>query len=382
MAYIAPQPFPTAIRSGLVIRWKLDAWRGGRPVPGATDLQPISGNVEDDGTRPDRRKLTCELPPSPGLFGLLEPLGTTLKVTAIVEYPNKNTLTIPAGIYDIDTQNSGDVNGTVRLNAPDLWVKIKRARFIRPYISNPSLLVVEQIAELVRGAMGGGWPVRILSTSTAVTGAAVYERDRDKTITDLAKAIGAVVYFDRLGVFTIADGPKLGVRADWTVDAGVAGVMTSLDRERSRERTYNVVVVASSDSSGNTQFEPQIAWDNDPQSPTNAGPDPIGRPEAAGPFGVVPYFYESPLITSASQAYAAALTILATTTGVASSVNLGQLPNPAVDALDIIDAVPKKERYDIPRAVERHIVDRVSHPFAQGDEQQMSGRSTRTDDYS
>jgi hypothetical protein len=60
-------------------------------------------------------------------------------------------------------------------------------------------------------------------------------------------------------------------------------------------------------------------------------------------------------------------------------VSLGQVPNPAVDAFDVLDVMPPKERYDIARVLERHVADTVTHPLSLGTAQHIEGRSTRTD---
>ena len=61
--------------------------------------------------------------------------------------------------------------------------------------------------------------------------------------------------------------------------------------------------------------------------------------------------------------------------------SLTQVPNPAVDAFDTLDVLPPRQRYDIPRVVERHVADTVTHPLApDGGGQRIEGRSTRAED--
>ena len=122
-------------------------------------------------------------------------------------------------------------------------------------------------------------------------------------------------------------------------------------------------------------------------SSTYAGtnPDPASpgyAPETAGPFGIVPYFYTSPLFSHVDHARAAGFKVLARTVGLASQVSLGQVPNPAVDAFDVLDVLGPRERYDIPRVLERHVADTVTHPLSAGTAQSIDGRSTRTDEFS
>jgi hypothetical protein len=377
MAYSVPDPYREAIRNGLAIAYTVDASLEGVAVSGAQGMRPTGGSITDTTKPGVRRILNLELSPAPGRFDLLAPIGTTLTATAHVTYTNRAVVDIPMGVFDVDAEKLSEGGGSLSLTAPDKWVRIQRARSIRPLASTPGLLVTEQIAVLIRGALGAGEEVVVTATSTATVGALTWDTDRAKAINDLAKDIGAWVYFDRLGVATIADIPTIGVSADWLVDASPSGVLTSLDRERSRTQTSNVVVVNS--SATDSPFDIQVVWDWDPASPTYAGTHPVDHPETAGPFGIVTFFHDTPLPLGNDGAFRTGLAILAREVGLASQVSLGQVPNPAVDAFDVLDVMPPKERYDIARVLERHVADTVTHPLTVGNEQQIDGRSTRTE---
>lgn len=374
-----PDPYRQVIRGPADITYTVDAAFGGEPVAGASGMAPVGGTITDTTKPGVRRLLTLELAAAPGLYDLLAPIGTMLTVTATVTYTNRSTLDIPMGVFEVDTIRKDEAAGKITLTAPDKWARIQRARFVAPTGSMTSHPVSTNIAELIRGAWGAGELVTVTATSTAVMGGLVWERDRDKAILELAESIGAWVFFDRQGVATVADIPTIGSEADWLVDASASGVLTGLDRERSRAQTRNVVVVESSAADGE-KFPTQRVWDDDPNSPTYAGTNPLTAPETAGPFGVVPMYYSSPLLASITAAREAGGTILARVTGLASQVSLGQVPNPAVDAFDVIDVLPPRERYDIARVLERHVVDTVTHPLVHGSAQQIEGRSTRLDE--
>jgi hypothetical protein len=380
VAFNVPDPYREAIRGGLAVTYFVDATLDGDPVPGATRLAPVGGTVTDT-TRPGvRRVLNLELAPEPGMFDRLAPIGTTLSVTARVQYTNRTAVDIPMGVFDVDSESLSEGGGGLRLTAPDRWVKIQRARFIRPQASTRGARITDQIVSLIRGALGPSEPVVVTARSTATVGALVWEKDRDQAIIDLATQIGAWVYFDRQGVATVASVPGIGASASWLVDASASGVLVELDRERSRTKTRNVVIVESSHAAG-AKFPMQCTWDGDVTSPTYAGTNPLTNPGSAGPFGIVPYYFDSPVLTSPLAALHAARTILSRTTGLASQVSLGQVPNPAVDAFDTLDVMPPRERYDIPRVLERHVADTVTHPLTLGSPQQIEGRSTRSDIY-
>ena len=396
MAYSVPDPYRQAIRGS--IKWwaSVDATLGGAPVAGATGMRPTGGSITDTSRPGVRRTLRLELASSPGLFDALSPIGTELVVTVHVEYQNRTVVDIPMGVFDVDSETVSESGGGISLTAPDKWVRIKRAQFLQPVGSTPGITVVEQIVVLLQSALGGE-TVNVTATHPARIGSMVWERDREKAINDLAAEIGAWVYFDRDGVATVADVPYTGGSANWMVDAGAGGVLIDVDRERSRTETCNIVVVESSASEG-ALFPTMYVWDANPSSPTYAGPG-SGSGEAppalgtSGPFGLVPYFHDSPTLASAGMAVLTGQSLLARQVGLASQISLTQVPNWAMDAFDALDVLPNTARRTVIEGVaasgvpilnrissgavlERHIADTVTHPLTHGSGQQIQGRST------
>jgi hypothetical protein len=165
-----------------------------------------------------------------------------------------------------------------------------------------------------------GEPVQIDASSAAEVGAMVWEQDREKAILDLLDGIGAWAYFDRNGTCVIADVPIGGSGTVWLADASSTGVLVSLDRERSRTETRNVVVVSSS-ATDEEAFPAQVVWDNDPTSPTYAGPDPVNNPAGAGPFGLSVDYLDTPLPLDVQGAREAGGAIVQRKTGIASQIS-------------------------------------------------------------
>jgi hypothetical protein len=344
---------------GHEITYTVAASSAGVPVQGAQALQPTGGQVTDTNKPGVRRTLNLELAREVigGRFleDLLSPMGTTLTVTAHVTAGSVPVADIPMGVFDVDQVDVDEGNGKITITAPDKWQRIVRSRFVVPQPSQQ------------------GYPV----------GALTWDKDRDKAIQDLAASIGVWVYFDRIGQCVIADIPQIGASADWLVDAGTeSSVLISVDRSTSRQGTANVVVVSSSASAGEA-FPTDVRLRPRRELPTYAGPDPLNNPGAAGPFGVVPVFYSSPVLGSAWDALTAGTAILARTVGLASQVSLSAVPNPQVDAWHVIDVLPPKQPWAPDRVFERHVVDTVVHPLAFGDGSPMTitGRSTRSDPY-
>lgn len=391
-----PDWFITAVRSSYGLTYTVDAFYGNTAVAGATGLQPIGGSITDTIKPGVRRTLSLDLAGDRNLYDLLAPTGTALKVTGHITLSSQQVVNVPMGTFIIDQVTLGEGGGKISITAPDRWVLLQRAKFIGPVSSSVGIPVVDQMVQLIQGGLGGAEPVSVLSSSTATMDPLTWKQDRDKAIQDLATSIGAWVYVDRYGVFTIADVPTISTKAGWLLDASTSGVLISLDRSKSRTSTYNVVVVDSS-SSTDQGWPTQYAWDSDAASPTYAGPDPVRNPELAGQFGIAAYPYSDPNISTAGEALTAARAILAHTIGIASSVTVTATPNCAVDAFDPVDVLPPGRvsgrrpaaggspavswSYGPDTFMERHIADTVTHPLDPSQPLQIAGRSTRTDPY-
>jgi hypothetical protein len=177
------------------------------------------------------------------------------------------------------------------------------------------------------------------------------------------------------------------------------------------------VVVVSSSASDGERFAPVYVFDADPTSPTYAGPDPVNNPAGAGPFGVVPVYFDTPVLDTPEEAQQAGGAILARVSGLASQISLTQAPNCAIDAFDVIAVLPPRAEAvavefetaggggfgtgpfgtmpfgagasggSYPRLVfsstatqELHMVDTVTHPLTVTEAQQIDGRSTRSEE--
>lgn len=383
LTWPVPDWFKQFMRSGYRLTYTVDASYAGTMV--RQGLRPVGGSITDTIKPGVRRTLSLDLAPEAGLYDALAPIGTQLAVTGHVTLTNNAVVDVPMGVFVVDQASLSEGGGKLSITAPDRWSLIQRAKFLGPTSSTPGTTVVQQIVNLLRDVIGSTESVTVAATSTVTVGALTWTKDRDKAIADLAESIGAWVFCDRYGYFTIADVPHQSSTADWLVDASPSGVLVTLDRQKSRTNTYNVVAVDSS-STDTPAWVTQYVWDNDPASPTFAGPGSWGpnppAASAAGPFGQAPYLYSDSNIPDAPSAIAAAAAILARTVGVASAVNLTSVPNPAVDAFDRMDVLPPAERADVLRSLERHIADTITHPLDVSQPTQIQGRSTRTDAYS
>jgi len=359
--------FLSALRQPHSVYVRVDAIRDGATV--ASDLPVEGGQVTVDSGSRVRRTCSLSLAPDDGLWDALAPAGTELLVQRGIRYPNGQVESVQLGAFVIDVQSLGySPSGRLTLTAPDRWVKVQRARFEVP-LARGGEPVTTEMAMLL--ASTGGVSHRIVSPSFRTLPFVTWERERDKALFEMAQSIGAEVFLGADGVAVVRNVPSLTSQPSvWTVDASAAGVLLDASRERNRQRTYNVVVVTSEAVDGQVPFPPQIVADEDPRSPTWVG----------GPFGRVPYFYSSPLLTNAAQAEVAGRAILDRVRGLAAQLTLEAIVNPALDAGDVIDVLLPPRGRGLPRAVERHLVDGLTIPLTVDGSQSITTRSSRPDE--
>lgn len=385
-----------AIRTGGKQDGYVEAWYAGSLLTftGPDGLPSTRLPLRSDGTNQvtvdgtsdgPRRLISLALAPLPGLWDLLAPLGAELRAYTVLEYTHGEQEAVPQGVFGIDVQRMGYAStGDLQITAPDRWQQIINAEFLTPRASDAGVSVRVQITTLINEVFPTLGVVDT-STSTAQVPPQTWDRDRAKAIRDLAKSAALDVGFDRTGNPYIRDAPALAAGAVWLVDASATGVMIDADRERNRQHTYNMVKVSSpANSEGGDLFAPVFVWDNNPDSPTYAGsgsgsgpvPPDLGT---AGPFRQRCYFYSSPLVTTSTQAAAAGASLLEKLTGLAAQLTLTAAPNPALDDGDTIQVVLPPERPDIPRPVERHMVDKLTVPLTPKGAQSIYTRSTVAD---
>jgi hypothetical protein len=300
------------------------------------------------------------------LWDVLLPIGTELRAYRGIRYPGvAEPEVVPLGVFDVDSQSiSLGPSGAISITAPDRWARVQRARFEIPEKSVKSARVTAEISRLIRGAVPNVG-VTITATSTALVGSLIWDRDRERAVIDLCASIGAEAQFDWTGQVVIRDAPVITRPAiKWRVDASPTGVMIGGSRTRERTRTFNVVVVTSTNADGAAPFTPQVVADTDPLSPTYVG----------GAMGRVPFFYSSPVIRTAAQALVAGRAILNKTMGCAASLSVESAVNPALDRGDVFYAVlPSGE-------VERHLAESFSVPLTPGASQSITTRSAQVDE--
>lgn len=351
--------FLAALRTGHTALTRVEVWYGGSLV--IPDLAISGGSVSMDGAPGGVRStlsLTSARDTADVLWDLLAPTGTEIHPYRGIRFIDGTTEWVPLGVFVVDSQKMGyGVDGTIELTAPDRYAQVQRARFLQPTTTSGGA-----VSEAIRLAVVAvAVAATNTATSSATTKAQVWDRDRDQAIDELTKAAAAELFFDRAGLIVARNIPKLTNAAVWNIGAGESGVLVDADRERDRSRTFSVVVAICEAVDGSAPWVPQFAFDADPASPTYC----------AGPFGYVPTWISSPLLTTAAQALAAAKAVLSRASGLAAQVTLDSAVNPALDPGDVITVVFPGGK------VERHLIDSLTIPLDVGTPQKITTRSTR-----
>lgn len=327
-----------------------------------TPAEVVSGTVKADRTSQTRWSIDdlTLAPDTPlGLDGV-NAYSTRFRVRRGERALRGSPVWTPLGVYRVsDTSEATD--GTVQVQGTSLEAAVRDARLLTPRMiggggadATARTVVEALIREAVPDA-GFVWNV------AGDQGIPTTHQDTDRwgfidgaaSDQSIARALGAEVYCDGQGAFVVAPTPTLYDDPVWEVRYGDALVKAAT--ALSREGVYNVVVAnGQSTDSSTPPAGPGIAWDNDPDSPTYAGPDPVRHPELAGPFGVVPRFYTSYLLTSMSQCQAAANALLADALGLHKTVTF--------DSVVKADLVPGQAgRVEVrPGVLENHLIDSVS----------------------
>ncbi len=135
--------------------------------------------------------------------------------------------------------------------------------------------------------------------------------------------------------------------------------MTSQAKVVAADQTYNGVIVTGESSANDTPPRGE-AWDLNPASPTYL----------YGPFGAVPEFYSSPLITTQAQAETVAAAMLAGTLGKTEQLSWEQVVHPGLAPLDVV-AVQFADG-----SSSSYVIDSLTVPLTVADIMSATARST------
>jgi hypothetical protein len=333
--------FFKAIRSSHSPVVRVDAIRNGGVL--LDDLPIGSGSVVVDASSATRRQLSLTLPDST-LWDTLSQVGTELRVQRGVQYGDGQRELAAVGIFQITQPSRPHGPQPLSISAPDRWAVVARSRFVTPKQWDRSW---GSVADAIEALMLGPWTdrkaanpsVRVPGFTNLMAGvgepqrSTVWLRDRGRAITDLATSIGGEAYFDHNGDGVLRPIPTVAEPV-WLADASRTGVLVSATTGKATEDAYNTVVVSGTTRAG-------VAFTAIEQITDPAHPLWIG-----GEFGIVPYFYTSPSITTQAQGVLTARTLLETAAAIGDQMSATCLPNPALEPGDTIRVQPDRTPVD------------------------------------
>lgn len=289
-------------------------------------LNVVAGSVEFDRTRPIRSTLDLELAEPTrlptGSSNILSPYGYELRVWRGVRVAGTDHL-VALGTFPIQRSTVQGVTLATSIQAEDRARQVADARFTDAYTVAAGTNYATAIQALIEDGVDGlefSFP-----TTTFTTPALVFDlmTDRWEAARQMATSIGMELFFDGLGVCTMRPEPTFDANPVATIATGTNFVDATVMLDRST--AYNgVIAVGNNPAVGPVRGE---AFDLNPESPTYYN----------GPFGRKPRMHYSEFYASDAQAASGAAAILAANLGVARSTEATVVPDPRIEASDVVD---------------------------------------------
>ena len=316
-------------------------------------LAIVDGDVDFDPTAEIRSSADITVAADwPGsVLDMLNPYGAAdLFLERGIVYGSGTREWVSLGYFRIDNLDQFDApSGQIKIEAPDRMAQLidERLEIPRQYDSSVSIrFVVEDLVQEVYPS--ATVTITGFDPDVALGSDRVVERDRYPFLIEIAKAHGCTMYFDYDGSFVMKPVPDLATAEPVaTISHGANGVLVRLARKLSRDKVFNGAV-ANGEQAGDGEPAHGAAYDLDPQSPTRWG----------GPFGKVPEFFSSSFLLNNEQCVDAAVAMLARRVGTPYEVSFEQVPNPALEPLDVVNI-----RYSDRVGTERHALEKLSIPL-------------------
>jgi len=276
-----------------------------------------------------------------GRDSLLAPYGNQVRVWSGISYDDGTEELPCVGTFRITKSSSRYPNCTVDISDRG-WI-VGNAKLIRPWHVPAGTLWDQAIIGLLADR-APGIPVDIPSVEfTSTTPRLTLDEQADPwdAAQQWAASLGYALYFTPAGVATIVSELALAA-ADpvWTFDGKPAAgapydpadyanlALYDETDDLDTDDAYNAVVITGNSSSLAAAVRGE-AYDTDPDSPTRWG----------GPFGFKPLFEDSELVTTNGQAGQKAVGRLQQVTGLAESLQVPAVPNPALEVGDQVQVI-------------------------------------------
>jgi len=342
----------------------VELWLGSAKV---RDLKVLDGSVSIDARRAILRTCTLTIAPDPddleAVWADIAVPGAEIKIWRGIHLISGVTELVPLGVFVFDEPDRAS-NETISVTGSDRATRIVRARLLDPYVIPAGTALEDAIADLLVDRWSA-CPTSMPVTGVSLGAQAVIEAgpssDPWRDAVAIAEAYGYVPYFDGEGTATMRQIPDpTTTQPVATYDRTVDRVIVSEQQRISFSKTYSGVVARGEGSAVAVPVQ-GVAWDEDPQSPTYY----------LGPFGQVPYFYSSPLLTTQAEADLAAASLLPRVVGRSKRVVWSWICNPAHDATDVVAFTTGGT------GEERHVLDELTIPLVAAVGMTATARETR-----
>lgn len=310
----------------------LAAYYDGRPV--ADEIPITDGSLEIDATASVQGSISATVPrfitnPDDGKVRDLlprkesDPLacsGSRVVVMYSVQIPGQaKRETVNLGWYRITSWDEGD--GTISITAASLESLVEESRLLSPV----TIAKGTTFASAARTLVGGLLPVNITANAAKTSALDPFEEDRLEALISLVTAWPARMKVGISGALEIR--PPFNDATDaiaLVLTDGEDGTVIHSPTSGNRDGVYNAVR-ASGEAEGDKAPVSAVAY-------LSSGPRRWN-----GPYGNIPYFYASPLLTTKAQATAAAKTRLASLQVIAAPVEVEIAPDPRLEPGDVIE---------------------------------------------
>ncbi len=277
--------------------------------------------------------------------------GTEVRVLLGVVHPEGDTELTEVGVFGLESTDSNESGGGVRLDLRglDRSVKIQRDRFREPYVIPAGTNYVEAIKALVRRSLPGTVFREEPTDHTTPLLQWEFGDDPLQAIAEMAESIGYEAFFAGDGSFVLRAAAIVVDDPVWEFVEGPGTVVDSLGRGLTREGVYNGVVQRGENRTSDLPPVQAEAWDTDPTSPTYYDPANPGSSR----FGAVPIFHVSEYLTTTQQAHDAAVARLRTLRGLSEQVSITARQVPGLEGGDVVRATRGRLNLDAVYVIER-----------------------------
>ncbi|MDX3555179.1 phage tail protein [Streptomyces europaeiscabiei] len=328
-----------------------------------------SASVAADRTADVRYTAGADLVGVTGGRNGVNSIATNVRLWQGITLPRTDPIWFPAGRYTV-TRTRANRAGTMTVELDGLEDELRAASFPTARTVGPGFargLVEGLVGEALPG-IPVAWRSGVSPDTQVPQIAATEDRwavlsggsDSTGTDTGIVSALAGEIWVDARGIVTIGPVPTLDDPVVWTIRRGQGGALVEPQAEQTAEGLANVWTITGDGGDGAPAVGPMFAWDDDPNSITYAGPDPVNDPLAPQRLGLNGVRlrvqrYASAVITTPTQASDVAAAKLADSLGVRASLTLTAVCNPALEPGDLV-AVETD-----PEVFEPHLIDSFSY---------------------